>query len=263
MTSRSIPWPRILAEGGAIVVSILLAFGIQAWWEGAQERELELEYVESLIEDLRSDTASIASLLSETRKRAEYGQQVLAVYEAEARPDSPEEFVRAVEYASFFSDPGYTTTTRDDLVSTGNLRLIRAKEVRDALSGYYEEVEWTAQFRDQQRVVQGELGVMTADFLQLEHRYALAEEGSRGQCGTAGYSCLGNARRIPWGPAELLVSESEADDVLERLLARPDARPLYAQMARYQGQHFGNLTSILQLAESALATLDGYAEEGW
>jgi hypothetical protein len=36
--SRSIPWPRILAEGGAIVVSILFAFGIQAWWEGRQER---------------------------------------------------------------------------------------------------------------------------------------------------------------------------------------------------------------------------------
>jgi hypothetical protein len=27
--TRSIPWPRILAEGFAIVVSILLAFGIQ------------------------------------------------------------------------------------------------------------------------------------------------------------------------------------------------------------------------------------------
>jgi len=37
--TRSIPWPRILAERVAIVVSILLAFGIQAWWEGVQDRE--------------------------------------------------------------------------------------------------------------------------------------------------------------------------------------------------------------------------------
>jgi len=34
MPTRSIPWPRILAEGVAIVLSILLAFGIQAWGEG-------------------------------------------------------------------------------------------------------------------------------------------------------------------------------------------------------------------------------------
>jgi hypothetical protein len=44
--TRSIPWPRILAEGGAIVVSILLAFGIQAWWEGAQELNERLTLVE-------------------------------------------------------------------------------------------------------------------------------------------------------------------------------------------------------------------------
>jgi len=38
MPTRSVHWPRILAEGFAIVVSILLAFGIQAWWEGRQDR---------------------------------------------------------------------------------------------------------------------------------------------------------------------------------------------------------------------------------
>ena len=36
--SRPIPWLRVFAEGAVIVVSILLAFGIDAWWEGRQER---------------------------------------------------------------------------------------------------------------------------------------------------------------------------------------------------------------------------------
>lgn len=31
MTS-SIPWPRVFVEGVVIVSSILLAFGIEAWW---------------------------------------------------------------------------------------------------------------------------------------------------------------------------------------------------------------------------------------
>jgi hypothetical protein len=33
---RSLPWLRVLIEGVVIVDSILLAFGIDAWWEGRQ-----------------------------------------------------------------------------------------------------------------------------------------------------------------------------------------------------------------------------------
>jgi hypothetical protein len=43
---REIPWLRISAEGAAIVVSILLAFAIEAWWAERLERsdeELQLE----------------------------------------------------------------------------------------------------------------------------------------------------------------------------------------------------------------------------
>ena len=32
---------RVFAEGVVIVASILLAFGIDAWWEGRREREQE------------------------------------------------------------------------------------------------------------------------------------------------------------------------------------------------------------------------------
>jgi len=37
-----IPWRRVFVEGGVIVGSILLAFGIDAWWERRQEREREI-----------------------------------------------------------------------------------------------------------------------------------------------------------------------------------------------------------------------------
>lgn len=49
--SRQIPWARISAESVAIVVSILLAFGIQAWWEGAGEARTR----HALLEGLRAD----------------------------------------------------------------------------------------------------------------------------------------------------------------------------------------------------------------
>ncbi len=45
---RDIPWPRIVAEGTAIIVSILLAFSIQAWWEDRQDQNDEREILRSL-----------------------------------------------------------------------------------------------------------------------------------------------------------------------------------------------------------------------
>jgi hypothetical protein len=43
-----IPWLRVFVEGVVIVGSILLAFGIEAWWDGRIERERELRYVAAL-----------------------------------------------------------------------------------------------------------------------------------------------------------------------------------------------------------------------
>lgn len=56
----SIPWPHIFAEGVAIVVSILLAFGIQAWWDGRQEREEERQLLETLVAELQRNKEIVA-----------------------------------------------------------------------------------------------------------------------------------------------------------------------------------------------------------
>ena len=64
MPTRSIPWPRILAEGFAIVVSILLAFGIQAWWERRQEQELRLATLEGLLVDFEGSRDYRASIIA-------------------------------------------------------------------------------------------------------------------------------------------------------------------------------------------------------
>jgi hypothetical protein len=49
---QEIPWPRIFAEATAIIISILLAFWIQAWWEGRQQQGDEHIFLRSLLDDL-------------------------------------------------------------------------------------------------------------------------------------------------------------------------------------------------------------------
>ena len=52
--TRDIPWPRIIAEGGAIVVSILLAFWIQTWWDDRSDALQERALLTGLLEDFRA-----------------------------------------------------------------------------------------------------------------------------------------------------------------------------------------------------------------
>jgi len=50
---RNIQWPRIVAEGSAIVMSILLAFAIDAWWEDRKEAESERAQLETLLGEFK------------------------------------------------------------------------------------------------------------------------------------------------------------------------------------------------------------------
>ncbi len=56
---REIPWPRIVAEGAAIVISILLAFGIQAWWDAVVEQDREREILTALSDDFNQTRTNL------------------------------------------------------------------------------------------------------------------------------------------------------------------------------------------------------------
>ena len=50
---RQIAWPRIFPEAAAIIVSILVAFWIDAWWEERQESEEALSLLQEVLKDLQ------------------------------------------------------------------------------------------------------------------------------------------------------------------------------------------------------------------
>ncbi len=47
--TTNIPWLRVFVEGVVIVGSILLAFGIDAWWEERSDAALEQRLLISLL----------------------------------------------------------------------------------------------------------------------------------------------------------------------------------------------------------------------
>lgn len=92
--SNKIPWVRIAAEGTAIIASILLAFAIDAWWEGEQAdrktrqvlEAVRLEMVSNL-ENLRDSIAHHEEIVEAIRtaqhQESTAGVQNIAVIDVE------------------------------------------------------------------------------------------------------------------------------------------------------------------------------------
>ena len=57
--TQKLPWKRLLAEATAIVLSILLAFAIDAWWEDRGDRQAE----KLLLHRLKADFSEIQSAI--------------------------------------------------------------------------------------------------------------------------------------------------------------------------------------------------------
>ena len=65
---KDIPWMRVLVEGAVIVVSILMALGIEAWWDGSQDRSAETEILAGLRADFEeNDRQVVAQVLMRAR----------------------------------------------------------------------------------------------------------------------------------------------------------------------------------------------------
>ena len=140
MTQR-IPWLRILVEGAVIVASILLAFGIDAWWAGMQDRAeealalqaLRTEFDENLsglraVHEVHEQYAAELSDLVERMVHAGDGN-ALAVADSLLRP--------LVSFRT--ADPAMGTL--NTLLASGRIDLIRSQDLQKALAGWPAAVE--------------------------------------------------------------------------------------------------------------------------
>ena len=140
--NRDIPWPRILAEGAAIVASILLAFAIDAWWSERQERSEERD---TLVQ-LKTEVSRNLSLLAEKRDEhiaVEHAMlRLLQRTKPAASPDYTDEIVVDMEKLllrfTFDAEMGVV----NGLVASGKLSQIRSEELRSAIAG------WPAKLQD-------------------------------------------------------------------------------------------------------------------
>lgn len=123
--TRNIPWPRILAEGAIIVISILLAFWIDAWWADRQAEASEEVVLQTLLDDLVAKRQLLADrnrFVGAIRDSAETLLKVSSgTYEMPGE-GSVDKLIGDVWWVS--NDAQWTSAPLESLVASGGLSLI-------------------------------------------------------------------------------------------------------------------------------------------
>ena len=127
-------WKRRLVEGVAIVVSILLAFAIDAWWDRRAATVQAIAILQGLQADFRDSQAHLEQWLAGNRKI----QSNTAVFLARVRSAHRNDLITVTEamIGAPIGAPTYdpTTATLDAALSSGQIELIENRELREALS---------------------------------------------------------------------------------------------------------------------------------
>lgn len=145
---------RALGELVIIVLGVLIALGVDSVWEQRRERRSEAAYLQALLSDALSDSLeyeTVAGVLSRAESATEAMLDLLG--DGEIVGDALV-LSQTVFCASFLPLPVINRTTLDDLLSTGNLSLLRDRELRSALLKYHgriaTEMQWSGEHRGNQ-----------------------------------------------------------------------------------------------------------------
>lgn len=144
VSAEKLRW--LFAETLVIVLGILIALGLDDYLTDQYERQLAIDYVQRIQNDLSRDLEYIDRIWVQ---RLRIKRESLEIVAPVVRGQSPvpadiEEFLKHVArggIAGASAASWYTDTTFQDIRATGNLRLIKDPDIRAKISRYYETVQ--------------------------------------------------------------------------------------------------------------------------
>ena len=138
---REQDWFAVFLDFLVVVVGLFIGLQADTWWEGRRELRLEQVYLAELAEDFAINGTRLEGRIGESEAilRAMVALQEQAVRDTpDAGGDVLGAYVREIQNMPTFIavDRAY-----DNLTGSGDLKLIRSRELRNALASYYSRTE--------------------------------------------------------------------------------------------------------------------------
>lgn len=140
-------WVAVCLDFFIVVVGVFIGIQVANWNDARAERNLEVRYLQRLETALARDIVEHDDAVDLAEKRRDRGRLLMAALEdASIARDHPSELFDAVLVAGFTYHPNISDTVFDEMVATGNARIIRDETLRDAIANYYGAIEAQAQW---------------------------------------------------------------------------------------------------------------------
>ena len=128
----------LAVEAIAIVLSILLAFSIDAWWSEYKDQQQGDEYSARIKIELEEVRDLLHLHLRSIDRRIAAGESVEEFFSGANRDLSPVLLINALYNMGRDTFQTFDTTTFDDLISSGQLSLVANTDVRSAIRLAYQ-----------------------------------------------------------------------------------------------------------------------------
>jgi hypothetical protein len=154
-------WKYVVAETVIVAIGVAMALTVDAWWDERSDRAAESVYLQGL----RKEFTATAFDLEEEINSSE--ESIVAIDEllnfmASEPVEAPSEVLKRISTALQTSILRPLTATYDDLVTSGNIGILRSDALRNALA------EWHAQLENHRRLedhILAPLYIVTDEFM--------------------------------------------------------------------------------------------------
>jgi hypothetical protein len=131
----------VLIELLLLVLGILIALAVDGWMQDQRDARTERDYLQLLVRDLERDDEILKEFIGYEELQVNDGIEAYRALRKTVAPADREAVAARLSRLTSRRTLRLVRATYTDLVSTGNLRLIRNPVLRDRVVKYYEETD--------------------------------------------------------------------------------------------------------------------------
>jgi hypothetical protein len=138
---RQMRWAQVIIELLLLVLGILIALAVDDWVQGRRDARVERDYLQLLVRDLERDDEILKEFIGFEELQTNDGIEAYRALRTTVAPADREAVAARLSRLTSRRTLRLVRATYTDLVSTGNLRLIRNPVLRDRVVKYYEATD--------------------------------------------------------------------------------------------------------------------------
>ena len=161
-----------------VVIGILIALGINNWSEDQKERELEMEILVQISENMKKDKAALSEIIANANRAVYASEKILALHQSNQNSDSLKYWLgNIVQFDRFLP-----LTNAYEVLKSKGLDLVSNKELRFKLGTYYDDQAQIITYANEdlkQTFIEDWLPIMRGGVVDFEFKKYLILEDER------------------------------------------------------------------------------------